>query len=171
VSCILTLRLNPEAQEFFEALRQRHFPPERNLIAAHLTLFHQLPENEFVLDELASAGQGETAFALNVTGLRSLGRGVAYTISAQRLIDLHRRLAKAFDPYLIPQDRQRFMPHIVVQNKVTGEQARGLLTQLQNAFTPMTIEAQGLELWEYLGGPWKHLRTFDFSVLAPEMSE
>jgi len=164
VSCILTLRLNPEAQEFFEALRQRHFPPERNLIAAHLTLFHQLPENEFVIAELAAAVQGERVFPLQVTGLRSLGRGVAYTVAGQRLMDVHRRLAEAFDPYLIAQDRQRFMPHIVVQNKVTGEQARALLKDLQQTFVPMTIEAQGLELWEYLGGPWKHLQRFAFGL-------
>ncbi len=164
MSCILTLRLNPEAQEFFEALRQRHFPPERNLITAHLTLFHQLPENEFVLAELATAVQGESAFQLEVTGLRSLGRGVAYTVAGQRLMDVHRRLAEAFDPYLIAQDRQRFMPHIVVQNKVMGEQARSLLAELQKTFVPMTMQAQGLELWEYLGGPWKHLQTFAFGL-------
>jgi 2'-5' RNA ligase len=166
MSCILTLRLNVEARDYFDALRRLHFPPERNWIAAHLTLFHQLPEKEEVLDELVATAQGESAFPLQVTGLRSLGRGVSYTIAGQRLIDLHRRLTKAVDPYLIAQDRQKFMPHIVVQNKVTGEQARALLVELQEGFVPWTMEAQGLDLWEYLGGPWRHLRTFVFGTAA-----
>lgn len=44
MTAILTLHLDPTAQSRFEALRQRHYPPERNQIPAHLTLFHTLPD-------------------------------------------------------------------------------------------------------------------------------
>ena len=40
---IVTLTLDAPARERFDALRRRHFPPERNHLAAHLTLFHALP--------------------------------------------------------------------------------------------------------------------------------
>ena len=40
---VLTLVLDAQSFAFFDGLRRRHFPPERNVIAAHLTLFHALP--------------------------------------------------------------------------------------------------------------------------------
>lgn len=163
MSCILTARLDGQAQAFFDHLRQKHFPASRNLIAAHLTLFHQLPDSAETVRALQDAASIRHPFELKVTGLRSLGRGVAYTISSPLLLDLHRELAETFAEELIPQDKQRFMPHIVVQNKVTGEQARALLAELQNGFVPMMVEVRGMELWEYLGGPWKHLETFEFA--------
>ncbi|WP_208644854.1 2'-5' RNA ligase family protein [Mucilaginibacter kameinonensis] len=42
---ILTLRLDEESQAFFDEMRKRHFPQERNFLKAHLTLFHQLPSD------------------------------------------------------------------------------------------------------------------------------
>jgi hypothetical protein len=40
---ILTLRMDERSQERFDRLRETHFPPERNYLRAHLTLFHKLP--------------------------------------------------------------------------------------------------------------------------------
>jgi hypothetical protein len=40
---ILTLALDGEAFAFFDGLRRAHFPPERNVVPAHVTLFHALP--------------------------------------------------------------------------------------------------------------------------------
>ena len=40
---ILTLRFDGEAFARLDDLRRAHFPPERNQIPAHLTLFHALP--------------------------------------------------------------------------------------------------------------------------------
>jgi 2'-5' RNA ligase len=162
MTTILTLHLEPTAQAHFDALRQQHFPPARNQIPAHLTLFHQLPESDETLTILQQSATQQPAFTLQVTGLRSLGRGVAYTLTSPPLLDLHRRLSDCFAPHLIAQDKQRFLPHIVVQNKATSEQARTLLSHLQQNFTAHTIEARGLDLWQYLGGPWQHLRTFPF---------
>lgn len=72
-TCILTLRMDEASQEMFERLRQRYFPPERNLIGAHLTMFHRLPEIDAVMGELERAAAGRTAFSMEVEGLRSLG--------------------------------------------------------------------------------------------------
>ncbi|WP_263382214.1 2'-5' RNA ligase family protein [Granulicella arctica] len=162
MSYILSLQLDPASQEHFNHLRQQHFPSDRNYIDAHVTLFHNLPEKGYVLEELASAST-LASFPIDVTGLRSLGKGLAYTLESSALLALHSRLAVAFADDLIPQDRQRFKPHIVVQNKVTAEAAKLLLQQLQATFTSCQIEATGLSLWRYRNGPWESAQTFPFS--------
>ena len=165
---ILTLALDPEAQSNFEALRQLHFPPERNQIPAHLTLFHQLPGSESTRASIESIAARHPVFDLEVAGLRSLGRGVAYTLASPALAQLHRELSTTFATELIPQDRQPFHPHIVIQNKTTPEAARALFTQLQRDFNPITIQALGLDLWLYLSGPWQHLATYSFQTSAAD---
>ncbi len=159
---ILTLALEPRAQAHFDRLRTQHFPAERNVIAAHLTLFHALAgteEGPIVADLSAVA---ERRFDIEISGLRSLGHGVAYTISSARLIALRRRLAARWATMLTPQDRQGFQPHITIQNKVTPVKARALLATLQTGFAPFAVEAQGLSLWRYEGGPWSPVTTVPF---------
>ena len=159
---ILTLRLDPESQAHFDRLRQAHYPAHLNQIAAHLSLFHSLPDSP----EIAAALQRQSArapFPMRVTGLRSLGRGVAYKLASPELEAIHAVLASAFAAHLTAQDRQRFMPHVVVQNKSTPEVARALLNQLERDFEPFAVEATGLDLWHYLGGPWQHAETFSFT--------
>jgi 2'-5' RNA ligase len=76
---ILTLRMDESSQEHFDRLRDLHFPPERNHLRAHLTLFHKLPgdrETE-ISTELREICQDREPFTLAATGLRFLGRGVA----------------------------------------------------------------------------------------------
>ena len=157
---ILTLELDPTSQQFFERLRQQHFPAHLNQIPAHLTLFHQLPPEAVVTIEQVAAPR--PAFPLQVTGLRSLGRGVAYTLASAPLQALHANLARTFAETLTPQDRQKFSPHIVIQNKSTPEAARTLLATLQRDFQPFTVQATGLTLWNYLNGPWQHAHFFPF---------
>jgi len=161
---ILTLSLDAKSQAYFEALRRLHFPPERNQIPAHLTLFHALPNDTNVLQVLKSEAQREQPFALAVTGMRSLGKGVAYKLESAALLALHARLSKAFAEHLTAQDKQRIQPHIVVQNKVTTAAAHELLQNLQQAFGPMQVQALGMDLWRYMGGPWEFARTFPFAA-------
>ena len=40
---IVTALFAPEDQAWFDRQRQAYFPPERNHLAAHLTMFHHLP--------------------------------------------------------------------------------------------------------------------------------
>ena len=159
---IVTLRLDEASQAHFDRLRKQYFPPERNLIPAHLTLFHTLPSIEDIAAALESEATKHAAFPLIVTGLRSLGRGVAYALASSELLSLHRDLSSTFAGHLTAQDRQKFHPHIVIQNKVSAESARELLALLQASFTPFSAQANGLDLWHYLGGPWQHARTFAF---------
>ena len=159
---VLTLALDGKSQEHFESLRQKHFPPERNVIPAHLTLFHTLPREAWVRDRLREVAGAVTAFPMEVTGVRSLGKGVAYTLRSAELERMHERLAEAFREVLTAQDRQRIRPHIVVQNKVSPEAAKRLLGELERGFTARVAMGTGLDLWHYLGGPWEMAEGFPF---------
>ncbi len=162
MTTVLTLSLQAEAQVWFEAQRQAHFPPALNHIPAHLSLFHQLPGDAGTAAILRSAAVAQRPFTLRMDGVRSMGRGVTYTLASPELQSLHRALAAQFTPYLTPQDRQPFRPHVVVQNKVESAEAKLLLAQLQAGFRSREVPATGLLWWEYLGGPWRKLEEFPF---------
>jgi hypothetical protein len=87
---ILTLKLDNHTQAFFEELRQRNFPSERNYLSAHLTLFHKLPPQPNTITALVNFRF--SAFQLKATGLKNLGKGVAYQMEAESLSQLHGKL-------------------------------------------------------------------------------
>ena len=165
---ILTLGLHEDDQARFERLRRLHFPPERNLIPAHVTLFHHLPgaEVDAVQAALAERCAAQPAFDVAVTGLRFLGRGVAYELQSPDLLALRRGLAGRWQEWLTLQDQQGYRPHITIQNKATAEAARALRDAMQAGFAPFTVRAEGLLLWRYLGGPWQALGQHRFSGLS-----
>lgn len=160
---ILTLQMESGSQQFFDAMRQAHYPSERNQIAAHLTLFHTLPNTPDISVVLAHVCGRTAPFVMTVNGLRSLGRGGAYTLQSAELLALHGELADEFHPHLTSQDKQRFKPHVVFQNKSTPERARALLQKLERTFHALEVKAIGLQLWHYLGGPWELAETFPFT--------
>ena len=160
-STILTLELDEPSQAYFERLRQEHYPKELNRIGAHVTLFHTLPPVEEARERVARATD-RAAFSMRVIGLRSLGRGVAFRFESEDAMRLHAGLAKEFAEGLTRQDKQKFSPHVVVQNKATSDRARALLERLQADFEPFEVIAEGMRLWEYLGGPWKDAGSFKF---------
>ena len=163
MSCVLTLALDGENQQKFEALRQQWFPPERNHIPAHLTLFHTLPENEQTTRVLRTTAQGTRGFAMRISGVRSLGRGVAFFLESPEAMALQRRLRSDLLDCLSAQDKQGFRPHIVVQNKVEPAVAKSTLAVLNAGFVPWECQAVGLDLWRYLGGPWEFRERFQFA--------
>ena len=160
---VVTLLLDDEAQARFDRLRAEHFSPSRNFLQAHVTLFHALPgeHEDAVRAGLASAARRPT-FAVEVTGVRFLGRGVAYDLRSPEADGLRGALARAWGPWLTPQDRQRLRPHVTVQNKVAPDVARALHARLSAAFEPGRVTARGLGLWRYLGGPWEPLAELPF---------
>lgn len=165
---ILTLRLDAASSVLLNGLRERHFPPERNWLAAHVTLFHALPgaHEDAVRDALARVCRQFVPFPVHFPALRSLGRGVAVDIDAPELLRLRARLGDEWAQWLTPQDRQRYRPHVTIQNKVTSEQARALLDELSASWQPVTAAGEGLLLWRYLGGPWEAVGEFPFESLT-----
>ena len=76
---ILAAWLGDADQSWLDGLRQAHSPPERNQLAAHLTMFHHLPPSAEaeLKSRLATATRAPRPDA-SISDLMSLGRGVAY---------------------------------------------------------------------------------------------
>jgi 2'-5' RNA ligase len=160
---ILTLQINKEAEEYFTELRNQHFPANINYLRAHLTLFHNLPDDEYVHQSIKICCDHYSRFKMDVTEVRSIGNGVAFKIQSDSLMQLHANLQNRFKSFLIPQDQQRLWPHITIQNKVPATVANQLAAQLKMSFEPFSIEAEGISVWEYLNGPWSLLQNHQFT--------
>jgi 2'-5' RNA ligase len=159
---ILTLGINEEAQQYFDDLRRLYFPPERNFLKAHLTLFHFLPDQRGIYEDVGQMAEKQPIFSLHAERIVSLGQGSAVRVKSQELMSLHRALQNSWSVLLIAQDMQKLWPHITIQNKVSPEKARELQTLLAVGFKPFRFRATGLRLWRYLGGPWEELTFFKF---------
>jgi hypothetical protein len=160
---IVTALLGREDFAWADALRRAHFPPARNHLRAHVTLFHHLPPS--VLDELRGLLKDEARAMRPVARLASvvsLGRGVACRIDSPDLAQIRARIADRFAALLTPQDRAGWRPHMTVQNKVSPEAARALLTELSADFVPRPLEIAGLAAWWYRGGPWDPIGAWAF---------
>ncbi|MFC7474305.1 2'-5' RNA ligase family protein [Dankookia sp. GCM10030260] len=166
---ILTLGLDAETQSWLESMRRAHFPPARNLVPAHVTLFHALPGEHLVetVSVLAAEASSLPPSRVRVGPARSLGRGVALEIGAPVVAALRDRLAERWRPRLTAQDRQRWRPHATVQNKVSPERAQALLLSLDALLpAPREAQAEALLLWRYRGGPWEALERIPFTAEA-----
>lgn len=164
---IVTAKIDAETQKFFDDLRQKYFPPERNFLSAHVTLFHHLPgekifEIENFLTQIASV---QKTFSVNFPSARFLGKGTAIEIESPELIDLHKKLAAHWRDVLTAQDKQKFKPHITIQNKVAPVEAKILFEEIKNNWKPKQGKLVGLQLWHYRGGPWESAKEFNFEEL------
>jgi 2'-5' RNA ligase len=155
---VVTLALDAASQDFFEAARRAHFPPGRNMIPAHLTLFHALPGDrlEEVRARLAEAAATTPPLPFRCAEVMAMGRGgTAYRLEMPGAKALKKRLMAAMDFELSPQDRQGLSPHVTVQNKVGREEANAAREALRAMLEPFEGRAEALMLWHYRGGPWE----------------
>jgi hypothetical protein len=91
-----------------------------------------------------------------------LGRGTAIEIESTDLNCLRDELKNIWIEWLTSQDRQKFKPHITVQNKVAPESARILFDNLSANWSSRNGSGIGIQLWHYLNGPWKLAEEFTF---------
>lgn len=157
VPIIVTAAMGAADQRHFDALRSAHFPPDRNHLAAHVTLFHQLPPSG--LDELERLVRRIAADtpppAAMLREVYSLGQGVAFRVESPELLAVRARIADHFAGMLTAQDRGTPRLHITVQNKVPAADARALLARLASDFRPRPLAIAGLAAHHYRGGPWE----------------
>lgn len=152
---IVTAQMGTADQAWAERLRRAHFPPERNQVPAHISLFHHLPPS--MVEELRGLLAGYAAApapAAELTELFSLGRGVALKLRCAALLTIRNEIAERFEHHLTPQDRAPPRLHITVQNKVDPAQARATLETLRAQISPRPLSIAALMLWSYRGGPW-----------------
>ncbi|GJE17753.1 2'-5' RNA ligase family protein [Methylobacterium marchantiae] len=164
---IVTLEMDPATFVRFDGLRRRHFPEALNHLPAHVTLFHHLPggDEQDIAATLAELTAVEEPVMVEVTGLRFLGRGVAFTLASEPLASIRNSIARRYENLLTAQDRQGWRPHVTVQNKVSPEVARNLQHALELDFKPFSFTAAGLLLWRYLGGPWQQRGRYAFGLV------
>lgn len=160
---IVTAELGAEDFAWLDGQRRAYFPPERNQLSAHLTMFHALPpssetEARQLLTRLAA---GPRPGAL-VGGVMNLGRGVAYRVVSEELTAIRSDIAAHFHGSLSAQDAQGWRPHLTVMNKAEPGAAKALLRELEAAFQPRPLQVAGLGLHRYLGGPWERLGCWSF---------
>ncbi len=160
---IVTAEFGRADSAWLDGLRRAHYPPERNQVPAHLTMFHALPpsaESELrrrLLEQ--SAGRSPQA---RIEGLLDLGGGVAFRIASPDLDRIRDELMHDLQGLLGAQDARGWRPHVTIQNKVAPKTSRTLLDALKRDFVPRPLAIRGLGLHRYLDGPWEQLATYSF---------
>ena len=163
---IVTAELGAEDFAWLDGLRRRHYPPERNRVPAHLTLFHTLPPSA---DREARARLTEMAAgrppAAAIVGVIDLVGGVALRVVSDDLEAMRDELADRLHGLLGAQDMAGWRPHVTIQNKVEPKVARTLAQSLERGFEARSLRLAGLALHRYLDGPWETLRIYPFRKL------
>jgi 2'-5' RNA ligase len=163
---VVTLAVDEQTQQRWDALRRRHFPAHRLQVGAHVTLFHAIPgeHGDDALADATALAEETGPFPVTEDEPYSLGSGVALRVVSAGLRAVHAVLATHWGRWLSRQDSRPFRPHVTVQNKVDPHLARRTLAELRAAGPPgWTGTATGIALWRYEGGPWTPIRTVPFS--------
>jgi hypothetical protein len=159
----VTAELAPPDFSWIEGLRRTHYPPERNQVPAHLTIFHAFPpsaETE-LRARLGQIVRRDTPVA-TIAGLMDLGGGVALRIVSPDLDHIRDELAHDLHGLLGAQDSGGWRPHITIQNKVPPRTARALKESLERGLAPRPLAIAGLGLHRYAGGPWERIAMYPF---------
>lgn len=161
---IVTATLPPDLQAWANRLRQAHYPPERNQLPAHLTLFHALPWRleEEARGLLATLAASTPPVRARLSGIMDLGSGTALRVECPDLLHLRAEIAHHFHGMLGAQDSHEPRLHVTIQNKVPRNEAKALQQQLAPQFQPRAFAFAGLALHRYLGGPWEPVARWTF---------
>jgi hypothetical protein len=163
VPLIVTALFGAGDDGWLQQLRRTHYPPERNRVPAHLTLFRHLPPSlESELTRRLAAAAAAPLPRAELGGIIDLGEGTAFRVESRELEAIRVALAEAFHGLLMPQDQTAWRPHITIQNKVEPREARRLQQQLRATFEPRPLAIRALAAWRYHDGPWEKVREFAF---------
>lgn len=154
---IVTAELPADLFAWSNALRRDHFPPERNHLAAHVTLFHAFAPSlrEELLGVLKRLAADCAPPPARLEGLLNLGKGTALAIRSPAMLALREAIASHFHGALTAQDSHTPRLHITIQNKVTPAEARSLQAELGPDLQPRDFAFAGLGLHLYLNPRWQ----------------
>ena len=160
---IVTALFGPGDDGWLQQLRRAHYPVERNVVPAHLTLFRQLPPSlEAELSARLAAAAAAPPPPATITGIMDLGEGTAFRIDSRALEAIRGALAEAFHGLLMPHDQAPWQAHITIQNKVAPRDARALQARLGASFEPRPLHLRALASWRYRDGPWEKAKEHPF---------
>nr|WP_240048791.1 2'-5' RNA ligase family protein [Parerythrobacter lutipelagi] len=161
---IVTALLPKDLAAWATGLRRAHFPPERNYLDAHVTLFHALPPHccDEIQDHFRRLSAEFAPVGARLERIMSLGGGTAFGIESEAMLRIRAMIAERMHGLLTQQDQHQKRLHVTIQNKVTSAEAKALQRMLEPQFSPRTFAFRGLGLYRYLGGPWDKVSEFAF---------
>ena len=160
---VVTALFAPGDDGWLQEMRRAYYPPERNRVPAHLTLFHQIPPSaESELFRRLAACAAAPPPRARIAGVIDLGAGTALSVDSDELEDIRHELAEGLHGLLSVHDRGPWHPHVTVQNKVEPKEARTLQQRLRAGFEPRPLALRALAAWRYLDGPWEKIRDWPF---------
>ena len=161
---IVTAELPVDIFSWANGLRCTHFPPERNHLAAHVTLFHAFAPSlrRELVGVLARLAQECPAPVARIENVMDLGRGTALEIRSPDMLAIRAEIAAHFHGALIAQDSHAPRLHITIQNKVERPRAAALQAELAAALKPRKFAFTGLGLHLYLDPKWQQLNIWKF---------
>ncbi|MEO6717567.1 MAG: 2'-5' RNA ligase family protein [Novosphingobium sp.] len=161
---IVTAELPGDVLAWADGLRRAHYPPGRNKLAAHVTLFHSFaPSLREELLRVLKGLAGEYARpAAQIDSLMPLGTGTALAILSPGMLAIRERIAEHFHGALTAQDSHAPRLHITIQNKVTSQTAKALQRDLSATLEPRTFAFAGLGLHLYRETYWDSLGCWAF---------
>ena len=160
---IITAEIAHRDFSWIEGLRRAHYPPDRNQVPAHLTMFHALPPSaEAEVRSRVAQIVRAPAPAATIAGLMDLGGGVACRVVSPDLDNMREELADGLHGLLGAQDAGGWRPHVTIQNKVAPKIARALKADLERSFQPRPLAIGGLAIHRYMDGPWEPVAAYPF---------
>lgn len=161
---IVTGELPADIFSWANSLRVEHFPPERNHLKAHVTLFHSFaPSLRDELPRFLAQVAGEFAApSAETSGLMDLGEGTAIAIRSLGMLAIRQVIAEHFWDMLTRQDQGGKRLHITIQNKVTAPAAKALQAKLGPALDPRPFAFTGLGLHLYRNPFWESAGQWSF---------
>ncbi len=161
---IVTAALPGDVLAWADALRRAHYPPQRNKLAAHVTLFHAFAPSlrEELLRVLRGLAREYARPTAQIDSLMPLGTGTALAIHSPGMLAIRERIAAHFHGALTAQDSHAPRLHITIQNKVTTQAAKALQHDLSATLEPRAFAFAGLGMHLYRETHWHSLGCWSF---------
>ena len=162
-SYVLALHTDLEHHKCVTAIRTQYFPPKLNKLSAHIALFRALPGSQLALIEadISAAAEKQQSFPIATGKAYLLGHGVAIDADAPSAKGIYNGLKEKWDGFLSKQDKS-FKAHYTIQNKVENGVPQRTLDELQKNFKGSQGQVDGLSLYRYDRGYWRHTKDFMF---------
>lgn len=151
---ILTVDLDEGSFQRLNCLRREFYPAEKNLVPAHVTLFHQFPRQG-----LGDLPAFPAELVVHFGRVFFMGQGFAVEAQCQDL-QIWRKQVLDLPLEFSSQDRSLKKLHVTLQNKESPAKAREDFEAFCQKWSPFTGKIFGLRQWRYLSGPWELERVF-----------
>lgn len=153
-SLIITLKIDEKSQEFFNLKRKQYYPAYANFVNAHITLFHKLPIDNLIVQDILFDLCKTNVFEMQIVGIKIINNFVAYEITSFTLQNIHAKMQTTFANMINEKDKEKLWPHITIQNKATSYKALKTHKILITDFVPFSITAKGFTCWFYQQKKW-----------------